>query len=119
MKTTKTPEELREKAKCYRQKADEMSRISAYAGDHAPCSYVTGASGRSRAMNKRSERALEKTIQYAKRALAYRRKREMFEVQASWIENAPREHGQSRSAWQGRSGKRKPDVPCPRRSGCS
>jgi hypothetical protein len=90
MKTTKTPEELREKAKCYRQKADEMSRISAHAGDHAPGSYVTGASGRSRAMNKRSERALEKTIQYAKRAVAYRRKAEMFEVQASWIENAPK-----------------------------
>ena len=90
MKTTKTPEELREKAKCYRQKADEMSRISSYAGDHAPGSYVTGASGRSRTINKRSERALEKTIQYAKRAVAYRRKAEMFEVQASWIENAPK-----------------------------
>ena len=86
----KTPEELREKAKYYRQKADEMSRISAHAGDHAPGSYVTGASGRSRTMNKRSERALEKTIQYAKRAVAYRRKAEMFEVQANWIENAPK-----------------------------
>lgn len=88
-KIPKTPEELREKAAYYRQKANEMSRISAHAGDNAPGSYVTGASGRTRAMNKRTERALEKTIKYAKLAVEYRRKAERLVLQARWIENAP------------------------------
>jgi len=85
----KTPQELRERAAFYRRKANEMSAISSHAGDYAPGSYVTGASGRSRAMNKRSERALEKTIRYAKRAVEYRRKADWLEMRARWIENTP------------------------------
>lgn len=119
MKTTKTPEELREKAKYYRQKADEMSAISHHASDNAPGSYVTGASGRSRAMNNRRERALEKTIQYAKRAVAYRRKAEIFEVQASWIENAPKRARAKPKRLAGEKREKNPGVPCPRRSSCS
>lgn len=85
----KTPQELRERAAFYRRKANEMSAISSHAGDYAPASYVTGASGRSRAMNRRSERALEKTIRYSKLAVVYREKAASLELQARWVENAP------------------------------
>lgn len=75
---------------------DEADRAAA----NAPGSFVTGRSGRSRAMNKRTERAMEKTIANAKKSLAATRKAAQLEAQAAEVELGHDEawHWQQRQA---------------------
>jgi hypothetical protein len=78
----------RQKADEYRKKADEYSLMAHHASDNAPGSYVTGSSGRTKAQNRATERALDRTIQYSKKAVAFRKAAARMEMKAAYIELA-------------------------------
>lgn len=86
----KTAEVLRSLAAECRAKAEKASRTANHAGDNAPESFVTGRSGRSRSMDKRTDRAMDKTIKYSKIAVYWRERAATLEMQARYIEDAPR-----------------------------
>lgn len=85
----KTPEQLRAKAAECLARAERHSNTSWHAADNAPGSYITGGSGRSRAQNRATDRALDSTIKHAKLACYWREKAASLEIQARYIENAP------------------------------
>jgi len=81
-----TPATLRAKAKECRERAERAANIAHHAGDNAPGSFVTGRSGRTRAMDKKTDQALEKTIKYSKIATYWNNKASNYEARARWIE---------------------------------
>lgn len=85
-----SPEQLRQKAAECTAKAERASNTAHHAGDYAPGSFVTGRSGRTRAMDKKTEQALDKTIKYSKIAAYWQRKAAAYEFRARAIENAPK-----------------------------
>jgi hypothetical protein len=85
----KNPEKLREKAAEYLEKAEYFSNLSSHASDYAPGSYITGGSGRSKGQNKKTEQALNRTIELAKKAIYFREKAASLEIQAKYYENEP------------------------------
>ena len=85
-----TPDELRTKATAMRVKANRLTEDANRASANAPGSYVTGGSGRSRAQNRATWRALEKTIDNAVAACKLRRYADRLDANAQHIENAPR-----------------------------
>lgn len=84
-----TPAALRVLAAEYDRKADAASNTSVHASDSAPGAYVTGGSGRTRAQNRKTEQALDRTIRYAKRALYWRGRAAEMRRRAVEIETAP------------------------------
>lgn len=90
------PASLRAEAARLNAYADRLNNESRRASDNAPSSYVTGASGRSRAMNKRTERALEKTITNAVKSNAARRNAALLERRAAWLESGGPERDHQR-----------------------
>jgi hypothetical protein len=83
----KNPEKLREKAAEYLEKAEYYSNLSAHASDYAPGAYITGGSGRSKGQNKKTEQALNRTIELAKKAVYFREKAASLEIRAKYYEN--------------------------------
>ncbi len=83
------PVALRAEAERLRKLADSYSSTSYHASDNAPGSFVTGRSGRTRAMNRRTDQALNRTIKYAKMAVETREKAAALEIKARYIENTP------------------------------
>ena len=77
-----SPEQLRQKAAECTAKAERASNTAHHAGDYAPGSFVTGRSGRTRAMDKKTEQALDKTIKYSKIAAYWQRKAAAYEFRA-------------------------------------
>lgn len=84
---TKTAAELRETAQTKRTQADRLTAQANRAADNAPGSYVTGGSGRSRAQNRATDRALDLTIDNAVKAVKLIRDAEHLEGQAARIED--------------------------------
>lgn len=85
-RTPKTPAEMRAEAVRLREYADQLTAEANRAADAAPGAYITGGSGRSRAQNKRTERALIKTIENAKKPVAARKRADWLEAVAADIE---------------------------------
>lgn len=81
-----TPTEMRAEAQRLRAYADRLTAEADRAADAAPGAYITGGSGRSRAMNKRTERALERTIGHAAKSVAARKRADWLEAVAADIE---------------------------------
>jgi hypothetical protein len=81
-----TPATLRSKAAICRERAERAQNIAHHAGDNAPGSFVTGRSGRTRSQDKKTERALDKTIKYYKIATYWNSKAANYEARARWIE---------------------------------
>lgn len=81
-----TPEEMRIEAARLREYIDRLNRESERATANAPGSFVTGASGRTTAQNKATDRALEKTIRNASKAVAARKRADELERKADYIE---------------------------------
>ncbi len=79
--------QLRAKAAELRAYADRLTAQANRAADNAPGSFITGRSGRTRAMNRRTERALDLTVTNAGKAVDARRKAEKLEREALDIEN--------------------------------
>ena len=90
----KNPDSLRQKAKEYRQKAEYYSELSYHASDNAPGSFITGNSGRTKSQNKKTEQALNRTIELSKKALYYKHKAESLESRALYYENTPQREKQ-------------------------
>lgn len=90
------PTALRAEAARLRAYADRLNAEADRVSANAPGSYITGASGRSRAMNRRAERALEKTITNAVKSNAARRRADEFERRAAWLESGGPEHAYRR-----------------------
>lgn len=90
------PAELRAEAARLRAYSARLNDESRRASDNAPGSYVTGASGRTRAMNRRTDRALIKTIENAKKSIAAEKQADEFERHANWLENGGPEREQQR-----------------------
>lgn len=83
----KTPAQLREMAADKRKRADRLTAQANRASANAPGSYVTGGSGRSRAQNRATERALDLTIDNAVKANKLYRAAAALEQQADQIED--------------------------------
>lgn len=81
-----TPDEMRIEAARLREYVARLNRESERASANAPGSYITGASGRSKAQNKATNRALEKTINNAVKAVAATKRADELERQADYIE---------------------------------
>lgn len=84
-----TPAKLREKAARLREKAASTSRLASHAADHAPGAYVTGGSGRTRAQNRATARAIERTVRLACASRDAAQEASHLEAKAAWIEDAP------------------------------
>lgn len=82
-----TPAEMRIEAARLREYVDRLNQESERASANAPGSYITGRSGRTAAQNKATDRALEKTIRNASKAVAARKRADELERQADYIES--------------------------------
>lgn len=80
---------LQEKLEKYNELAERHSQISRHASDNAPGSYVTGGSGRTRSQNRKTEQALDRTINHASKAVYWRSRAAMIELQIKWLLNPP------------------------------
>ena len=81
-----TPAEMRIEAARLREYVDRLNQESERASANAPGSYITGRSGRTAAQNKATDRALEKTIRNASKAVAARKRADELERKADYIE---------------------------------
>lgn len=86
MKKPTTPAEMRAEAARLREYVDRLNQESEQASANAPGPYVTGRSGRTAAQNKATDRALEKTITNAVKAVAARKRADELEREADYIE---------------------------------
>lgn len=82
-----TPDEMRKEAARLREYVGRLNRESERASANAPGSYVTGPSGRSAAQNRATDRALEKTIRNAGKAVAATKRADELEREADYIES--------------------------------
>lgn len=69
------------------KKAERLTDEAHRQSENAPGSFVTGASGRTRAQNRKTDRALAKTIKNAKLSIELRRKAALLNDKAWRIEN--------------------------------
>lgn len=83
------PARLRERAAAKRAKAERLLAAADRAADHAPGAYVTGPSGRSRAQNRATARALDQTIDAAVESARLRRDADYLDARARAIETEP------------------------------
>lgn len=81
-------ESLRAKAQAKREKANALVKRANTFADQYPGSFVTGASGRSRAQNRGTERGLNAVINASVKAIALRQAADRLEHKAWRIENA-------------------------------
>ncbi len=79
--------ELRARAAEKRRQAKRLTEQANRASENAPGSFVTGRSGRTRAMDRRTDRALELTIKNAKKSIALNQEADALEHRAWRIEN--------------------------------
>lgn len=86
----KAPDQLRALAATKRRRADELTAQANRASDNAPGGFVTGRSGRSRAQDRATARALDLTIDNAVKAGKLIKDAEHLERQAAAIEAEPR-----------------------------
>lgn len=90
MKPT-TPQAMRELAATLEEKAKRLSEQADRRADNAPGSFITGRSGRSRAMDKRTDAALEFTIDAAKKCNKWRAEAAALRREADDIESGAKE----------------------------
>lgn len=81
------PTSLRAEATRLRAYADRLHDEADRASANAPGAAITGGSGRSRSQNKRTERALIKTIENAKKSVAARKRADRLDAIAADLES--------------------------------
>lgn len=87
MRNPKTPADMRAEAARLRAFAARLTTEANRAADNAPGAYITGGSGRSSAQNRATERALEKTIDNAIKAVAAIKRAGWLEAVAADLES--------------------------------
>lgn len=87
MVESKEAERLRGIAADLRKRADRLIDDAERQSQNAPGSYITGRSGRTRAQNNKTDRALEKTIKNAVISVRLREKAQAFDNRAHRLEH--------------------------------
>lgn len=95
---------LREKASTLRARGGALGQRATQAADHAPGAYITGGSGRTRAQNRATARAIERTVTLACASQAALDEAGRLEARADWLDAAPaRKATRERCAQQART----------------